>query len=357
MASLGVWNSPLAACQTKLESDVGLGPVPRAPLFAMYGAAASDKDVEVSYFKSDEMLALLRAAATGDRKAVETLREIDVPFAASPDWSEMVVVQLKSAAVDAEGRVRVQNMPPDSRGRSQQGLDVYKRNALGAACSWVSLPSAFHVRAIVYREGQFVFESDDGRTVRGSVSQILQGMRPVRFAPEGVTEQQLESSFLSIRAQVPPEPRARKTAAQNPPIVDETIGTFSFDERLQWFYSEHPGGTRLANLRIRTADRERANTLLDVARALLSDLDSIDRLCKQFAADRLLDLKNHRWREPGEVIVPEGRFIASISLESVSIDSRGAMTVYYQDGGIFGGHTIVIELGIDHTPIDAELAG
>jgi hypothetical protein len=323
----------------------------------MYGAVASDKDVEVSYFKSDEMLALLRAAATGDGKAVERLREIDAPFAASPDWSEMVVVQLKSAAVDAEGRVRVQNMPPDSRGRSQQGLDVYTRNALGAACASVSLPSTFRVRAIVYRDGQFVFESDDGRIVRGSVSQILQGMRPVQFAPEGVTEQQLESSFISIPAQGPPEPNARKAAAENPPIVDETIGAFSFDERLQWFYSEHPGGTRLANLCIRTADRERANTLLDVARALLSDLESIDRHCKQFAADRLLDLKNHRWREPGEVIVPEGRFIASISLESVSIDSQGAMTAYYQDGGMFGGHTIVIELGIEHTPINAELAG
>jgi hypothetical protein len=182
-------------------------------------------------------------------------------------------------------------------------------------------------------------------------------MRPVQFAPEGVTEQELESSFLSIPVQVPTQPKRRKTAAQNPPIDDPTIGTFTFDELLQWFYTEQPGGTRLASLRIKTADRERANTLLDVARALLSDLEAIDRNCKQFAAHRLLDLKNHEWREPGQVIIPEGRFIASISLESVSIDSQGAMTAYYQDGGMFGGHTIVIELGIDHTPMNADLAG
>ena len=323
----------------------------------MSGAASSAKDVYVSYVNSHEILGLLRAAATGDRKAIESLREIEVPFAASPDWSEMVLVQMKSATVDAEGRVRVRNMPPDSRGRSQQGLDVYTRNALGAACSSVSLPSAFRVRAIEYRDGQFVFESDDGRTVRGVVSQILQGMRPVQFAPEGVTEQQLESSFLSIPAQVPPQPKARKTAAQNPPITDQTIGTLNFDERLQWFYIEHPGGTQLASLRIETADRGRANTLLDVARALLSDLDSIDRHCKQFAADRLLDLKNHEWRESGEVIIPESRFIASMSLESVSIDSQGAITANYQDGGMFGGHTIVIEVGLDHRPIDAAVTG
>jgi hypothetical protein len=323
----------------------------------VYGAARAAKDVCVSYFKSNEMLGLLTAAATGDRKAIARLREIDVPFAASPDWSEMVVVQMKNATVDAAGRVRVQNMPPDSHGRTQQGLDIYTRNAFGAACSSVSLPSAFRVRAVEYRGGTFVFESDDGRSVRGAVAQILQGMRPVQFAPDGVTEQQLESSFLSIPAQVAPQPRARKTAVQNPPIADETIGTLTFDERLQWFYTEHPGGTGLRNLTIKTADRERANTLLDVARALLSDLESVDRHCKQFAAARLLDLKNRGWREPGEVIISEGRFIASISLESVSIDSQGAVTAYYEDGGMFSGHTIVIELGVDHTPIDAELAG
>jgi hypothetical protein len=331
--------------------------VPGASPSAIYAAAASAKDVHLSYFKSNEMLGLLTAAATGDRRAIERLRKIDVPFAASPDWSEMVVVQMKSATVDAEGRVRVQNIAPESRGRSQQGLDVYTRTTLGAACSSVSLPSAFRVRAIVYRDGTFVFESDDCRSVGGAVSQILQGMRPVLFATEGATEEQLESSFLSIPAQVPPRPKAHKTAAQNPSIADDSIGILTFDERLQSFYAEHPGGSELESLRIETADRGRASTLIDVARALLSDLDSIDRQCKKFAADRLLELKNHKWRESGEAIIPESRFVASISLESVSIDSQGAITAYYDDGDMFGGHSIVIGLGLDHAPIDAALAG
>ena len=91
----------------------------------MAGAASSAQDVYVSYVNSHEILGLLRAAGAGDRKAIESLREIDVPFAASSDWSEMVLVQMKSASVDAEGRIRVQNMAPNSRGRSQQSLDVY----------------------------------------------------------------------------------------------------------------------------------------------------------------------------------------------------------------------------------------
>src|SRR5438132_4108899 len=173
----------------------------------------------MSYVKSDEMLGLLTAAATGDRKAIEKLREIDVPFAASPDWSEMVVVHMKSATVDAVGRVRVQNMPPDSRGRRQQGLDVYTRNAIGAACVSVSLPAAFRVRAVGYRSGAFVFESDDGRSVRGTVAQILQGMRPVKFVPEAVTEQELASRFLSIPVQVPPHPHPLHPDLPTPPTA------------------------------------------------------------------------------------------------------------------------------------------
>jgi hypothetical protein len=344
--------------RTKRHFSVsGGGDAVRLALSKSQNVARPSKDVYVSYVKSDEMLGLLTAAATGDGKAIERLGEIDVPFAASPDWSETVLVQMKSATVDAAGRVRVQNTPPDNGGRPQQGLDVYTRNAIGAACASVSLPSAFRVRAVVYRSGKFVFESEDGRSVRGTLAQILQGMRPVQFVPEGVTEQQLESSFLSIPEQVPPQPEPRRTAAQNPPITDEKIGTFTFDERLQSFYTEDPGGTRLASLRIETADRVRANTLIDVARRLLHNLDTIDRNCKQLAADRLLDLKNRGWREPGEEIISEGRFTASIRLESVSIDSQGGATAYYHDGGLFGGHTIVIELGTDHVPTDAVLAG
>ena len=314
------------------------------------------KDVYVSFFESAEILRLLAAAATGDRKAIEGLSEIDVPFAASPDWSEMALVQMKSATVDAAGRVQVQNVPPGSRGRPQQCLDLFTRNAKGGASYSISLPTAFRVRAVGYRDGKFVFEAADGRSVRGTVTQILQGMRSVQFAPEGVTDEQLESSFLSIPTQVPPEPKPRTTAAQNPPITDEAIGTLTFDERLQWFSIEHPAGTPLANLRIKTADRERVRTLLDIARPLLSDLATVDRRCKQFAAQRLLVLKNQGWRETGEQIVSEGRFTASLSLESVSIDPEGT-TTYYRDGGMFGGHTIVIKLGPDYAPVDADLGG
>lgn len=326
---------------------------------ATYGALERAKDLGMNYYQSGEVLRLLAAAATGDREAIDRLTGIDIPSAASPDWSEMLLVQLKNATIDAIGRVRVLDMPPEGRGRSQQGLDVYTRNAAGAACSSITLPSAFPVRAVAYRYGTFVFESDDGRSVQGTLAQILQGMRPVQFAPEGATEQQLESSFNSIPGQIPPPPKPRKTAVQNPPIADETIGTFTFDERLQSFYAEYPGGTRLANLRIRleTADREHASELIDVARTLLSNLTAIDRQCKQFGVDKLLDLKNRGWREPGEQIVSEGRFTALINLESVLIDSQGRVTAYYHDGGMFGGHTIVIELDTDHAPIDADLAG
>lgn len=311
----------------------------------------------MTFYKSAELLRLFGAAAAGDRTAAETLRRIEVPFAASPDWSQMILVQMKSSTIDAAGRVRVLNMPPASQGRAQQGLDIYTRSPNGAACSSITLPSAFLVHAVAYRDGSFVLETADGRSVVGTVAQILQGMRPVQFAPEGVTEQQLESSFNSIPGQVPPQPKPRKTAAENPPIHVESVGTFVFDERLQWFTAEHPGRTALARLHIKTADSDEATELIEVARRLIQDLSATDRRCKDFAAQRLLDLKNRAWREAGEGALMEGQFTALISLESVSIDPLRRATAYYDDGGMFGGHTVVVELDTKRVPVTAELAG
>lgn len=314
-------------------------------------------DLGMTYYKSGEMLRLFVAAAAGDPKAMDTLRKIHVPFAASPDWSEMVLVQMKSAMIDDSARVRVLNMPPAGNSRSQQGLDIYTRNANGAACSSISLPSAFPVHAIAYRDGTFVFEADNGRTVAGTVGQIVEGMRPVQFVAEGVTEQQLESSFNSIPTQTPRQSKPRKTAVDNPPIRDERIGTLVFDERLQSFLAEHPAGTRLARLSIRTADSDEARELVYIAGRLLRDLNAFDGRCKQFAAQSMLDLKNRAWLEADQATVSEGRFIALISLESVEIDSQGRVTAYYDDGGTFGGHTFVVELDNNMAPVTAELAG
>ena len=112
----------------------------------------------------------------------------------------------------------------------------------------------------------------------------------------------------------------RKTAAENPPVHDEVIGTLLFDERLQWFAAEHSTGSRLIALHIKSADRGQAIELVHIARELLDDLNAIDLRCKQLAAQKLLDLKNRAWRDTGEGAFTEARFTASISLESISID-------------------------------------
>ena len=94
-------------------------------------------------YKSVDILRLFVAAAAGDQAAADRLSTIDVPFAASPDWSEMVLVQLKSSTIDEAGRVRVLNMPPTGNGRPQQVLDIYTRNANGTGDALASLPSSF----------------------------------------------------------------------------------------------------------------------------------------------------------------------------------------------------------------------
>lgn len=313
--------------------------------------------ISVTYYESREVLRLFGAAGAGDSMAAEKLRRIEAPFATSSDWSEMILVQMKHSTIDSAGRVRLLNKAPARDDRAHRCVDIFTRSSNGTAWQFVPLPSGFPVHQVTYRDGTFVFETADGRSVAGTLAQILQAMRPVQFALEGVTEKQLESSFNSIPAQVPPQPKAHKTAAENPPIPDETIGTFVFDERVQWFIAEHPRATRLARLYIKTADRDQAIQLLEIARKLIQDLDDFDGRCKDFAVRSLLDLKNGAWLRAGERSMSKDQFTRSISLESISIDTEGGVTADYGDGGIFWGHTVVVELDAEGAPLTADLAG
>jgi len=50
-------------------------------------------------------------------------------------------------------------------------------------------------------------------------------------------------------------------------------------------------------------------------------------------------------------------FAKRMTLESISINTDGPVSLYYQDGDLFWGHTIVVRMGADHAFKDADVAG
>ena len=92
-----------------------------------------------------------------------------------------------------------------------------------------------------------------------------------------------------------------------------------------------------------------------IARDFLVWLRQNEQAASQFAAGKLLDTHNDGWNE-GKPISAQA-FIQRMTLESVSIDPQGKVELYYNDGDLFWGHSIVVSMAENREFKDAYTAG
>ncbi|MBD2196134.1 MULTISPECIES: DUF2262 domain-containing protein [Calothrix] len=76
---------------------------------------------------------------------------------------------------------------------------------------------------------------------------------------------------------------------------------------------------------------------------------------RRCTANQLIDLYNKSWNNDDEIDCPT--FMNLIKLEAVHLNSDGSATLYYEDGGLFGGHVIVVSIDCDGIFEDADIAG
>lgn len=139
--------------------------------------------------------------------------------------------------------------------------------------------------------------------------------------------------------------------------VDADLGLFNLDKLMgdyrmdiEWCGSE-------AELSFETDDEAELIELLDFYKEKFSDNLYWDKLTKQYAAKKLLALKNDYWLEDDEEELDEDEFVSLISLESLVIDYDKSYTFWYRDGDIFGGHVIIVSGNIENGHQSAEIAG
>jgi Uncharacterized protein conserved in bacteria (DUF2262) len=77
---------------------------------------------------------------------------------------------------------------------------------------------------------------------------------------------------------------------------------------------------------------------------------------KAHVAEDHLPLKNERWLERGEPPVSRPEFIERLRLSSVSVHDDDAVEVFFSDGGLFGGHFLIVTIE-DGKPGEVSLAG
>ena len=132
---------------------------------------------------------------------------------------------------------------------------------------------------------------------------------------------------------------------------DPVLGTLHEEEgRLE---GEVPFAGNAVSVRV-DPDNGDINDALATARGLVSSLADVDRKAKEAAADKLLDKYNNGWRTYDEVaedgtlvnvenpVLSGEEFMARLSLYAVNVTGKDTCDLFYNNEGMFWGHSIVV---------------
>jgi hypothetical protein len=92
------------------------------------------------------------------------------------------------------------------------------------------------------------------------------------------------------------------------------------------------------------------------ARRLFKAANDFAQHARRQASESLCELRNDTWA--GEDPPLSAAAVAlRLSLEACEIDADGVASLYFADGGLFGGHSVVVYLDAAGHFVDAKLAG
>lgn len=135
------------------------------------------------------------------------------------------------------------------------------------------------------------------------------------------------------------------------------FGALELDRRFGEYVGQIEWCGTNVTLNLSCSDHTAPDAVLAVAAALFSARDDWNTRVKEFAADRLLPLKNDNWLQEDESDLSREDFISRMTLKEISADEGGSFTFWHDDGDLFWGHTIAISGNIAEGLKDADIPG
>jgi hypothetical protein len=143
-------------------------------------------------------------------------------------------------------------------------------------------------------------------------------------------------------------------------VKDSILGTLTLDRSANAYEGERKYRNKRYRLFIDRGsdddDAQRDQKLIESRRAVVTKAEAAMPSYLAAAADELLDLYNETWRGSATALDRDS-FTQRLSLDTVSIDEDGGWTVYFDDGGLFQGHSIQLSVEPDGEVADVDLAG
>ena len=96
---------------------------------------------------------------------------------------------------------------------------------------------------------------------------------------------------------------------------------------------------------------------LEKARSIYGSVSKVVERAANYAAAKLLKLKNDSWEEEDGRIVSHEEFKERLVISSITLDHDGEVVIYFEDGDLFFGHHVMVTENSDGTLDRAEIQG
>ena len=138
---------------------------------------------------------------------------------------------------------------------------------------------------------------------------------------------------------------------------DDRFGKLKLDRVVEWFECKAEWMEKDAMLCIESIEEEAMKEMFETGYALFDNQAEWDEKIRTFACEELLKIKNKSWLGDGEDELTPEDFKKIMILEGINLNGNGKFVFWFDDGGIFGGHSITVYGSLAEGLLRAEISG
>lgn len=141
---------------------------------------------------------------------------------------------------------------------------------------------------------------------------------------------------------------------------DKVLGTFILNKSIKTFEKEITWAGEEGELYFDLDDEITMREALKTAHTLFNDEEKWNKIIRKYASQKLLDLANDWLEDDDEAEVDEiteEMFINLMEFSSLTVYPDGDFNMYFYDGDMFWGHSIIVSGNINGQFTSAEIAG
>lgn len=296
---------------------------------------------------------LLENARLGNKGELNGFLKTYSPFAvANEDCSILLVLRHFKVQYWKDER-RVLNCAPEDE-HFQWGITVNMRDNDGGCESNIYLPNQNYT-GLKIQGNEVEILTDSNKSTKTNTVELL---RKLSFWGQ-FTEKDIEDGFNTLCNEQYEKPK--KIEVKNKVINLPSIGKLKYSKKYEWYKSKVNIGNISFTLNISLAAPEELEKLISFADSQLKSKFYEPMLLAM--ENEMIALKNDLWlgedEETGkeEPPITVDDFRKRISIDSISFHEDCSSAIYCNDGDIFWGHTIEINIDKDGNYEGVSLAG